>query len=97
MTASIVPTTRSMRVPSHSGIGDRLAKKGLKRLLSRIQTGQLTLMEGGDAEQFGNLSPEFPLQATIGFTPPGFIGSCFSEEASAPVNPSCRATGQRTT
>ncbi len=72
MTTNIIPSTRSMGVPSRHGIADRLARRGVMKLLSRIQTGQISLMDGGESVRFGNLSPEFPLQATIRVQTPRF-------------------------
>ena len=65
MAEFILPTARSIRASKDSGIVDRLARRGVVKLLSGIRTGRISLLDRGNTTHFGSSSPDFPLASSI--------------------------------
>ena len=65
MTESIIPTHIDLYTPSRPGFLANVYRKGVLRALSGIREGKIILRDGDDFRQYGEITDQFPLQATV--------------------------------
>jgi len=65
MTESIIPRNVNEYRPSRRGILANVYRSGVLKTLSGIREGKITMIGQGETHHFGNVTDQFPLQATV--------------------------------
>jgi cyclopropane-fatty-acyl-phospholipid synthase len=78
MTESIIPAETTVFDKINSGWLDSAARRGVFKLLSKLEAGKIILKDGGATYRFGQTATDFPLQSTITVRHPRFYRNVLS-------------------